>query len=288
MENFLKQKKIFACLSSVISFALTSFTFLAIILYMGTLGLQETAFINPRMYFTVSLGLFGIQLIIKLCASTKNEKSAKKTYKVSLIASSVLALLYEVTLLTQIANFYRSPEINNIVTIILIALIAVLFLAEWLVMVKVIKYTLEQSQARAAKREALAKQKEEKRALAKQQDLEKQKEVTVQNVGQRSYFDGTLLQFVFYNFAWKVLNYITLGIMVPFTTCWALKWKYEHTVYSGKRLVFTGNGFSLIKKWILWIFLTLITFGIYSFWLKIKLEQWKAQHTVLADDHKNK
>jgi len=74
--------------------------------------------------------------------------------------------------------------------------------------------------------------------------------------------------------------------MYPFTICWKLKWKAKHSVYDGKRLVFDGNGFELLGKWILWLFLSIITIGIYSAFVTIKLEKWKASHTHLVDDLK--
>ena len=57
------------------------------------------------------------------------------------------------------------------------------------------------------------------------------------------------------------------------------KWKAHHTMIDGKRLVFTGGGFSLIGLWIMWWFLTLITFGIYLFWLIPNLNKWITEHT---------
>lgn len=61
------------------------------------------------------------------------------------------------------------------------------------------------------------------------------------------------------------------------------RWKIEHTVVNGQRLVFSGTGWQLFGQWIKWWFLTIIPLGIYGFWAHIKLLDWKARHTSLEN-----
>lgn len=96
---------------------------------------------------------------------------------------------------------------------------------------------------------------------------------------QRSYFDGGILQYIF----WRILGFLvtvfTLGICLPWSYTMIYKWKIEHTVIEGKRLKFSGSAIGLFGHWIKWWFLTIITLGIYGFWVFIKLEKWKTKHT---------
>jgi uncharacterized membrane protein YjgN (DUF898 family) len=95
-----------------------------------------------------------------------------------------------------------------------------------------------------------------------------------------SYFDGGLLQFLGWNILGAIVTIFTLGICYPWSITVIYRWKTEHTVVNGKRLLFTGTAMGLFGNWIKWWFLCLITLGIYGFWLFISLEKWKVKHTT--------
>lgn len=112
-------------------------------------------------------------------------------------------------------------------------------------------------------------------------------EVTENTLLEKSYFDGRLIQLIGWTILCTLVNVITIFILYPVTMTWKIKWKYQHTVYDGKRLVFKGNGFGLLLKWILWLLLSVITIGIFLLFIPIKLEKWKASNTTLVDDKKS-
>ncbi len=100
-----------------------------------------------------------------------------------------------------------------------------------------------------------------------------------QELEQKSYFDGGLLQLI----GWKILGFlltlITLGIAFPWAKCMVESWETKHTVIEGRRLRFDGTGGQLFGNYIKWVLLTIITIGIYSFWLAIKMKKWVVKHT---------
>jgi len=68
--------------------------------------------------------------------------------------------------------------------------------------------------------------------------------------------------------------------------CMFHKWRSKHTMINGRRLIFTGGGFSLIGLWIKWLILTILTFGIYFFWVIPSLNKWVVEHTDFEDEAK--
>lgn len=98
-----------------------------------------------------------------------------------------------------------------------------------------------------------------------------------------SYFDGGLASYIVTVIFATILTIFTLGLAYPWATCMIYRWKIEHTVIEGRRLVFKGTGGSLFMNWIIWFLLTIITLGIYGFWVFIKLENWKVQNTYFLD-----
>lgn len=98
--------------------------------------------------------------------------------------------------------------------------------------------------------------------------------------GNTSFFDGGLLEYLGWAIMGSIVTALTLGFGAPIAICWMYKWKIDHTVVDGKRMVFFGRASSLFVHWIKWFLLTIITLGIYGFWLHIKLEQWKVSHTT--------
>ena len=100
-------------------------------------------------------------------------------------------------------------------------------------------------------------------------------------VKDESYFDGKTIQLIGVNILCNILNFVSLGLLFPFTICYKLRWISKHTIINRKRITFNGKAINLFGKFILWVFLTIITFGIYSFWLGIKMLKWQTKNTHL-------
>lgn len=98
-------------------------------------------------------------------------------------------------------------------------------------------------------------------------------------VKDESFFDGKTLHLIGLNILCNILNLISFGLLIPFTTCLKLRWINKHTVINRKKLVFSGKAISLFGKYILWYFLTIITFGIFGLWLPIKMLKWQSKNT---------
>ena len=107
---------------------------------------------------------------------------------------------------------------------------------------------------------------------------------SMEPIKDKSYFDGHMIQYLGWSLLSVIVTAISLGICYPITVSWMIKFKYKHTVYDNKRLVFDGNGAEMLGKWILWVLLSIITIGIYALWVPCKLEAWKAKHTHLKDE----
>lgn len=96
---------------------------------------------------------------------------------------------------------------------------------------------------------------------------------------QKSYFDGSGLDYIILQIVNFFIITFTLGIAAPYAICRLHKWKASHTVIDGRRLKFTGTAGSLFLHWIKWFVLLIITFGIYGFWLYVAVEKWIAERT---------
>lgn len=99
-----------------------------------------------------------------------------------------------------------------------------------------------------------------------------------------SYFGGTMGSYIGLIIINALITFFTLGFGFPWAICNIYRWEMNNTVIDGKRLQFTGTGWSLFGQWIKWWFLTLLTFGIYGFWVHIKLLDWKVSHTTFEDE----
>ena len=75
--------------------------------------------------------------------------------------------------------------------------------------------------------------------------------------GAATYFGTGILAFL--------ITAFTAGLGYPWALCLFQKWKAKHTYIDGRKLKFTGGGFSLIGLWIKWIIFLILTIGIYSF-----------------------
>ena len=93
-----------------------------------------------------------------------------------------------------------------------------------------------------------------------------------------SYFVGNVFSLGVRLILWGILDLITFGIMVPWTTAWQYKYYAARSTYSGKKVKFDGRGIQLLGKWILWALLTIITLGIYGFFMAIALKKWIVKH----------
>ena len=106
--------------------------------------------------------------------------------------------------------------------------------------------------------------------------------ILMQNLGEKSYFDGGLLQLIGWNLLGFFITICTVGICYPWAVCMVYNWETKHTVVEGRRLKFTGTAIGLFGLWIKWLLLCIITLGIYGFWVKISLLKWKVKHTEFA------
>ena len=93
-----------------------------------------------------------------------------------------------------------------------------------------------------------------------------------------SKFKGSVFILALLNILWGLLNTITLGIMIPWTTAWKYKYFAQHSQYSGKKVKFDGKGIQLLGRWILWELLCIVTLGIYAFFMAIALKKWIVKH----------
>ncbi len=99
-----------------------------------------------------------------------------------------------------------------------------------------------------------------------------------------SYFDGGYWAYIFRNLAVSIGTSATFGIAYPWLKCWFHRWICEHTVISGKRKRFEGNGTELFGKYIIWLLLSYVTCGIYTFWMAVSVEKWFAENTYFEGE----
>ncbi|MFT8329683.1 MAG: DUF898 family protein [Oenococcus oeni] len=97
--------------------------------------------------------------------------------------------------------------------------------------------------------------------------------------GRKSFFDGSLLEFIGYKILGILVTGCTLGICYPWSFTMIYGWQAKHTVTDGHRQSFDGSAAELFGMWIKWLILSIVTIGIYSFWVRIKLLDWRARHT---------
>lgn len=97
-----------------------------------------------------------------------------------------------------------------------------------------------------------------------------------------SYFDGGLLELIFWKLLGTLITVCTFGICYPWACCMVYGWEIRHTVVNGQRLGFDGTALQLFGNWIKWWFFTVITLGIYGFWMGIALRKWKVKHTYFV------
>lgn len=96
-------------------------------------------------------------------------------------------------------------------------------------------------------------------------------------------FTGGAGSYIGYALAAFFITLLTLGLMYPFAVVLMERWRVDHSLIDGRRLVFTGTAWGLFGLWIKWFLLSLITLGIYLLWVKPRIEKWKWEHTTFAD-----
>jgi len=91
-------------------------------------------------------------------------------------------------------------------------------------------------------------------------------------------FDGGAGSYLLIGIGAFLLTLFTLGIAYPWAVAMRYRWRSQHTLISGRRVVFTGSGLGLFGNWIKWWFFCVITLGIYSFWVIPRLTRWIVEH----------
>ena len=99
-----------------------------------------------------------------------------------------------------------------------------------------------------------------------------------------SYYDGTAMGLFKAMLGPTLLSLITLGICVPFLLEATMRYQYNHTIISGRRLNYTGTGKTFFGKYIKWCLLSILTLGIYSITIPKKLMDYQAAHLFFEDD----
>ena len=99
-----------------------------------------------------------------------------------------------------------------------------------------------------------------------------------------SYFDGSMLELFGYHFLRVFITVFTFTVFKPWADCIFMKYKYSHTIYSGKRLKFDGDPEDLFVQRFKWILLSVITLGIYLFWVPVKKKQWELSNVHFEDE----
>ena len=112
--------------------------------------------------------------------------------------------------------------------------------------------------------------------------LEVPKEET-ENSGE-SYFDGSLLGLLAFTYFYATITVLTAGLLSAWGKCLLNKYIYNHTVISGKRLKFEGQGEDLFPKMFKWDFFKLITFNIYSIWAPTRYKEWEVSKLHFEDE----
>lgn len=103
-----------------------------------------------------------------------------------------------------------------------------------------------------------------------------------------SYFDGSLLDLMGWNFLRNILKAFTFGLGGAWGDCLYLKYKLSHTVLNGKRLKFEGQGSEYFVEQFKWTFLTIITLGIYALWIPINKTKWLVSNIHFEDSEFDK
>lgn len=94
-----------------------------------------------------------------------------------------------------------------------------------------------------------------------------------------SKFIGNGLELWGWSLLGTLVTICTCGICLPIAVNWIYRYKTEHMLVSGRKLVWHGTAAGLFGNWIKWLLLTIVTCGIYGLWVEKRLLQWKARNT---------
>ena len=103
-----------------------------------------------------------------------------------------------------------------------------------------------------------------------------------------SYFDGSLLGLLAFSYFYATISVISFGLLSAWGKCLLNEYIYNHTVISGKRLKFEGNGKDLFPYMFKWDFFKLITFNIYSIWEPTRYKEWEVSKLHFEDEIGNR
>lgn len=110
---------------------------------------------------------------------------------------------------------------------------------------------------------------------------------TNQNVNrQSSRFTGRLLGLIWIKFITFFISLISVGLLIPVAVVMKQKWNAKNTIYSGRRLVFTGRAGGLFGNYIKWLLLSIVTLGFFAFLIPVRIQRWAVANTHFADGHK--
>lgn len=94
-------------------------------------------------------------------------------------------------------------------------------------------------------------------------------------------FDGGAGSYLLVGIGSFLLTVCTLGLALPWAICMRYRWRSQHTLVYGRRVIFTGTGIGLFGNYIKWWIFTIITLGIYLFWVVPRLTRWIVEHQEL-------
>ena len=97
-----------------------------------------------------------------------------------------------------------------------------------------------------------------------------------------SKFTGSLFELVIVNIVAGLVSAFSLGLLIPWATCYRYRYLASHTIIDGNQLRFDGTAAQLWGQWFKWLFFIIITVGIYGFWVGLRLEQWRVSHTHIV------
>jgi len=74
-----------------------------------------------------------------------------------------------------------------------------------------------------------------------------------------SKFTGSLLELIIVNIAAGLVSAFSLGLLIPWATCYRYRYLASHTIIDGNQLRFDGTAAQLWGQWFKWLFFIIIT-----------------------------
>ncbi len=91
-------------------------------------------------------------------------------------------------------------------------------------------------------------------------------------------FDGGAATFAGIWLLGVVVTVCTLGLGLPFAVVLKERWRAQHTLIEGRRLVFTGSALGLLLRWVVWEALIVVTLGVYLLWVIPRMTRWRVEN----------